>query len=169
MRFSVEQAEKFIRQEHSRYYERLQEFCKTFGVPCRLELPRIEIVDSVYTHCGQYSPIQNLCIYSNPFCIYAGEDYAETVAHEVCHAFQLVIKPACSAHGKTFLWLLRDVCGFPNAGAYHSYPVAEVERLAQALKGGREVNDAMPIRGRSSLSSLVEMYTKQRKAEHGNG
>lgn len=162
MRFTVEQAEAFIRTEHERYYLTLRDFCKRMSVPCRLELPRVEIVDSVYVHCGQYSPNENLCSYSIPFCVYAGERYAETVAHEVCHAFQPIVKPACSAHGKTFLWLLRDICKFPQADAFHYWPVAEVERLAQQLKTGRVINDALPIRGRSSLAALTAMLNKRK-------
>jgi len=46
--------------------------------------------------------------------------YDETIAHEVCHAYQRALYPKSTWHGEFFLYLLQEVCGFTDAKTTHS-------------------------------------------------
>lgn len=132
-RFTEFEAREFIAAQHIRYYDILRNQTVTMGFRVR-PIPAIHIVDATFVACGQYNPVENRCTYSLPYAVYCGDEYRETVAHEVCHAFQRVVNRNDYAHGPTFFWLLRDVCKFRKAIATHSYPLVEVDRIAQELR-----------------------------------
>lgn len=138
LRLSENDARKLIEENHQYYFEILRNAAKSYGKRFP-KLPEIEISDAVYNACGQYNPATNVCKYSLPYAVYAGEHYKEIVAHEVSHAFTDYFENSPPAHGKTFLFLLRDICGFKTATAFHSYPpriVREVSETLAAMRGG---------------------------------
>lgn len=165
-RMTEQQARQFIKEQHNYYYGRLDEFLRKLELK-RPELPTYQSVDCVFRHCGQYNPRKHEVQYSIPYCVYLGEEYAETIAHEMSHAFQRSVKRDDPAHGTTFLWLLAE-CGIDvsdkRKAIYHTYPVLTIDRLAEQLKeerGGSDHITMQPVR-RKTLKELVAERNKQR-------
>jgi hypothetical protein len=156
-KFTEQQAERFIHEQHQKYYELLRERLLAFGNNVAIELPSIAIVDSAFRTCGQYRRTENLCTYSLPYCVFDGTGYYTTIAHEVCHAFQYTINSVAAAHGNEFKWLIRE-CGLPNPEQeiYHSYPIGIVLQVSEELKAlrGGTSNTISFLRKRRSLSDM---------------
>lgn len=155
-------ARQFINEQHAKYFDILQSFVRRMNVKPP-NMPTYTIVDCVFRHCGQYDPRKHDLQYSIPYCVYLGEEYSETIAHEMAHAFQRSMKTGdCNTpHGTTFLWLLAE-CGVDvsdkRKAIYHDYPVRIVDRLAEELKqerGGSDHITLRPVR-RKSLKDLME-------------
>lgn len=174
-KFTEQEARCFIIEQHAHYHNLLRYFAMQVGFkPNQLpELPSVRIVDSVYRYCGQYQPSSNSCEYSFPVCIFEGKQYAETVAHEVCHAIHPRLYGKSSAvHGSNFLWLLRDICKFPKATAkWHltENDIANIRTVAseliemRAAAGGGGANDIV-LGARGSLKSMIaELQRRQER------
>lgn len=137
-KLSENDARRLIEENHHYFYDVLRQAAKIYGKKFP-GVPEIQISDAVYNACGQYNPATNVCKYSLPYAVYAGESYREIVAHEVTHAFTGYFENSSPMHGKTFLYLLRDVCGFKSADAFHRYSpriVREVSETLAAMRGG---------------------------------
>lgn len=157
--FTEQAARGFIREQHEIYYERLATFLRGFDVEVP-EMPQLVITDAVYTHCGQYTPATHTCQYSLPYCVFAGQAYYATVAHEVTHSFQRCINRNAATHGREFLWLIAE-CGLPNPRQqiYHDFPVASVIAIAEeltAMRGGTSDDISFTTRRRSLRDMLAE-------------
>lgn len=166
LNFNEIQSREFIKRNHEEYYKLLATFCKRMGLVNIPDLPNIEIVDVVFRHCGQFNPTFNRCQYSLPYCAYEGDNYHQTIAHEMVHAFQRSVKPNdTAAHGHTFLWLLSE-CGIEDVKnqIYHSIPYHVVEKVAEELKrlrGGYTEYVSMQSRQRKTLKDLIRERNKQ--------
>jgi len=156
-KYTEAEARQYIAVQHAKYWDTLQRFCREYTAYKPPAIPSYRIVDSVFPHCGQYNPNTNTCQYSLAYCVYEGENYRETVAHELCHAMHHRIYKSKPAHGSDFLWLLRDICKFPDAQATHTLPINVVEQIGNELvemRGGL-ANDV----------SLLDKPLSQRIAE----
>lgn len=165
--FTEKFAREFIERQHAEYYQRLLQLAEPYAL--RLpELPTIQIVDSVFVHCGQYNPRENVCQYSLPYCVYDGSGYVNTIAHELCHAFADCINANGAAHGAEFKFLISLAlpgCD-PDKEVYHNYPIARVMDIAEQLKAARGgVSSTMSfISKRKSITDLrKELQEKQRQ------
>lgn len=161
-KLSEHDARKFIAEQHAKYYEVLHDFTRDVVGKIAPPIPQFVVVDSVFRHCGMYDPATHTVQYSLAYCVYAGLQYDLIVAHEVVHAMQDKIFPGKPPHGSDFLWLLRDVCRFPDAGTTHSYPISTVEKVAEELisaRGGQR-NDLTYRAG--SLRAMISQLNKRK-------
>lgn len=68
-----------------------------------------------------------------PYAILEKDKYDETIAHEVCHAFQFRLDRSSHKHGELFRFLFNTVCGFKR-DRYHDYNVYKAKEIARILK-----------------------------------
>lgn len=163
-KFTEGQAREYIARQHCIYWDLLARFCREFTAYKPPAPPSFSIVDTVFRHCGMYSPQRNHCEYSLAYCVYEGENYNDTVAHELCHAMHHRIYKCKPAHGSDFLFLLRDVCKFPNATATHSLPFNVVDQIAAELIEMREgVSNDHSFAGRSLQQRIAELNKREQR------
>lgn len=173
-KFTESEARCYITEQHAHYYQHLRYFAMAVGFkPNDLpSLPAVKIVDAVNRYCGQYHPATNTCEYSLPFCVYEGEQYNETIAHEVCHCIHpRLYGKSDPVHGKNFLWLLRDVCKFPKSNAKFDLTFAAAQKILlisqeliemRAAAGSGGANDIV-LAARGNLRSMIEQLNKRIK------
>lgn len=148
-KFSEADARRYIAVQHATYWDLLSRFCREYTHYAPPIVPSYQIVDSVFRHCGQFDPNANVCQYSIAYCVYEGEAYNETVAHELCHAMHCKVYKSKPAHGKDFLFLIRDICKFPKAQTTHNIPIGPVEQIANELiaaRGGLRNDSAQRVK-----------------------
>lgn len=159
-RFTERQAKTFIKDAHREAYDKLLLATASFTPSHWPRAPTFTVTDSVFRHCGQYSPMENACQYSLAYCVHLGEEYRETIDHEVAHAFVWFMH-ACGGHDERFFDMMR-LAGYPEPDRYHSHPVLEIERLSEVLKAerlsaGGVINDiSFGVRRKSLAERLKE-------------
>jgi hypothetical protein len=77
---------------------------------------------------GQYIRYKHLCRYSICHAL-TDNDFESTVAHEVCHSYQMQLYPASTWHGEFFYFLMREICGFKAAGRLHKSTRADMQKV----------------------------------------
>ncbi len=144
---------------HSEYFERLLSqvgnICKTRPV-----LPKVQYRDSVFSACGTFNYEDNVTTYSVPYLLCHCREYEEIVAHEVCHCFHYAIWGRHNPHGKNFLYLLRDVCGFTSATPYHSFSPLAVERKAAQM--GFKPKADVAFKKERTLAGMMRIHQQLR-------
>lgn len=95
--------------------------------------PSIIITNDAYKWAGVYLHKSHTCKYSLPYAIVAGDKYDETIAHEVCHAFQFKLQPNSIKHGDLFFFLFHNVCEM-SRNQFHEYDVKKAKKVAALLK-----------------------------------
>lgn len=120
---------------HRKYCRKLASFARNWGHgSLDIGQPDIEFKVSGTKVGGKYSSAKHCCIYMLDYMAVVDDEYEETIAHEVCHAYQQMILPSSKWHGDFFLFLLRNVCGFKEAGIRHTHPVGKIKVVAEYLK-----------------------------------
>lgn len=115
---------------HFQYCDILNRFHQERGGGPRVIEPRYWLKLRGTRQAGAYYPREHRIMYSVPYALMSPtSQLEETVAHECVHAYQRAIMPECKYHDGFFLFLIRNVCGFRQAGFYHR----ENTRVAKAL------------------------------------
>lgn len=125
-----EQCQK-VREWHAYWCDHLENFAACFGV--KHQRPKIFFRCNGTKIAGTFRPGNNTCYYSVPYVIACGNEYYETVAHEVCHSYQYALMPKCKPHGDFFLFLMRQVCKFPKHVHRHNFDVRKVKKIARYI------------------------------------
>lgn len=134
LKFTEKQVTEFLAEQHRKWFKVLADRTLNLGYERLPVLPSYSVADAVFDNCGNYNFATNHIQYSLPFAAYEGEVYAETVAHEMCHAFIPVVATGAPTHGSMFLWLLRDACKFPNAQVTGAYTYESFKHVLEAEK-----------------------------------
>lgn len=117
--------EKWIRERHFYWCLRIEEYGRTaHGEPFQCVLnairPTLELDGNVRAWAGEFHRRERVCKYAVLYAFKIGDEFDETIAHEVCHAYQRSFLKDCKSHGELFYYLLRVVCGFHDAKRTHS-------------------------------------------------
>jgi hypothetical protein len=174
-RFTERQAREFVEATHRSAHAQLLAAFEAGCAPHRPSwhrdptLPSLEITDSVYQHCGLYQPELNRCSYSLAYCVMAGDEYIETIVHEVAHAFvHFAWGDCCTVHGAEFMRVMRLAgrdTSSPQARddvQFHRYPVLAAERLAEELVAERLSRGG--VRNDMKLGTLRRQSLAERQA-----
>jgi predicted SprT family Zn-dependent metalloprotease len=117
---------------HDEYCQKLEEFCLCVMPGAVFVRPKVEFHVEGKNRAGGYSRGSHTCHYYLPYVAMGG--YEETVAHEVCHAYQKQVLPESRWHGDFWKFLLRVVCGFENAERCHRLPVEKARKIGKLLR-----------------------------------
>lgn len=125
----------WVTERHNYWYGYLRNWCLHAGINPPLS-PRCETVIDGYKKAGWYSQgpgSLRSCTYDLAYVIVAGERYDETIAHEMCHAFQrTVANGKTHKHGEIFFFLLNVVCKIPR-GKFHNYDCNKAKAIAKIM------------------------------------
>ena len=133
-----------IYSRHLYWHQYLQSFASQWNIV--VPVPEASYDPRWHKWAGIYYPRSHRIRYVLPYVItetLAG--YDETIAHEMCHAFQdriipmpelasgSVIKCMCTEkHGEFFHFLLKNVCGFAR-GKHHRYDIRKAKKVEEVV------------------------------------
>lgn len=81
------------------------------------ELPKIKFV--IHTTKAAARANEKECTYNLNYAIQEGDEYDETVCHEICHSFTMRLFPWCK-HGLLWRYAFNVVCR-SKRGEHHEY------------------------------------------------
>ncbi len=109
--------------------------------PYHYARPVPEFKNTAARWAGQYQTKRNRCKYALPYIFMLKNEYDETIAHEVCHAYQKIVYPDSAWHGEMFHYMLRVICGFSGAKSTHTNYQPAVLQALKILYTGYELEN----------------------------
>ena len=109
---------KWVESQHTYWWEYL--FVNVFTPPeFDIIVPDVKFTYRISRVAGRAN--STWCQYNIPYALQEGENYDETICHEVCHVFaKRLCKNWNEKHGSLWYYLYQVVCGF-DRGAKHTY------------------------------------------------
>ncbi len=122
---NYKQREAWILERHLFWCERIEQHGlrshgEHFESGLRSQRPDVALDSNLRSWAGQFHRRAKTCTYAVLYAFKLGNAYDETIAHEVCHAYQRYYLRGCKSHGDMFFYLLRVVCGFDGAKRTHA-------------------------------------------------
>jgi len=118
----------------------LEKFTREHAPKVKTRRPDCSIVCRRSRASGRYRPFDG-CRYYLQYAMIEGDEYDETIAHEVAHHYQDYFKVLddgslrhCEPHGELFFFLLRYVCGFPAARRFHTVTRKRANTICEMLR-----------------------------------
>lgn len=131
----LESARRWINQRHEYWCTVVELFIRDNFPEVKLTRPSVLISDiAKKVNCaGYYHQQKHKCQYFIAYRLVVKDKYDETIAHEVCHAYQNVLCPGSKWHGEMWNFLLKKVCGFYKSQNGHSHPVKLVKKMNEYI------------------------------------
>lgn len=124
---------QYLTDRHHFWYDHLAKWYERSGLKTPPPIPELVLNTRPIRRAGRFSVKAHRCEYTLIYCVVHGEKNDETVAHEMCHAFQQYAMPGCEWHGEFFFFLLRVVCGFKTATKYHDMKPKELQLIGKLV------------------------------------
>jgi len=122
-----------IKERHAYWWNYLLENMKVPPTFCKT-IPAIQLETKISRKAGQANSKE--CVYNLCYALQEGDNYDETICHEVCHTFTMRLYRN-AGHGCLWHYVYNVVCN-SERGRYHSYnqPVMtpEIETIKELLK-----------------------------------
>lgn len=138
-------AARQIRMRHDYWCFRVDAWLLKQGLTPRLP-PSCEMSWLGGRACGKYYSRQHKCKYYLPYAMMLGiDEYDDTIAHEVVHAYQRCLMPRCKFHGESFYILMRLACGYDLKTHTHSYSVRTARHIEKMLAPVKKLFEAAGV------------------------
>ena len=125
-------AATYVHERVEHWSSHLSDWCST-AVGVEATAPNLSMPSVVRGRwAGRYSSGSHRVVLPVPWAMIAGDAYDETIAHEVCHAYQRAVYAHGKWHGEIFHFLLHIVCRKPHT-RYHRLPVTQAKALSKVL------------------------------------
>lgn len=133
-------AAKLLRQRHEYWCERVRSWLISQGVDNIKAAPTCDVSWRGERACGKYFTKTHTCRYYLPYVMMLGiEEYDDTIAHEVVHAYQRCLLPRCKYHGESFYIMMKLACGYDLKKHTHCYSVRDAKHVAHTLAPVRKL------------------------------
>lgn len=128
---------RWIEERHGYWSERLREWTARVGLVNPGGMPELAAIHvKARAAAGWYYPAKHDVHYVLPYAM-SQPSYDQTIAHEVCHAYQRAFLEKSESHGEVFEILFRLGCGISThqreCSKFHAYSVQQAITLSRSI------------------------------------